>query len=151
MLDFVVTTLAIPDPYDRYFSPGFSTPGGFRSAPDILKGKRARIRKGTAIHSMHPQDSSEWFPLSRTTVITIFGSSQGYLTDSPRYNSPEYRAYRHAELVWPGSGGYWKRVRLRDVELLDATDPIVVPTTTEVAEFDHYLSSIFSPPATPVP
>jgi hypothetical protein len=131
--------LSLRDPYARYFSPGIDAPGGFRSAPDKLKGKRVRIPKGTLIHSVHPQDPNTWFPLKRTTIITVFSSSPGYVFDP--YHQPDRRAYRHAELVWPGSGGYWKNVRLRDVEILDDINGIPKVTPDEVQHFDDYLTS----------
>jgi hypothetical protein len=122
-------------------------PGGWRSGVDRLKGTQVRIPKGTLIRSLHPQDPLDWFPLKRATTITVFGSGQGHLVDP--YNRPRERFYSHAELTWPGSGGYWRRVKLRDVEILSDLDiPPVTPA--ELAAFDATLATALAAPTAPV-
>jgi len=132
---------AVPDPFDRYFYPGF--PASLRRGPDLFRGKRVRIPKGTLIHSMHPKDPQERFPLGRAITITVFSSSAGYVFDP--YKSPFLPSYRQAELTWPGTGGYWKSVQLRDAVLLDAIEGIAPVTPTETQTFDIWLVERFSP------
>ena len=133
--------LQVPDPFDRYFYPG--SPKGLRRGPDLFRGKRVRLPKGTLIHSLHPKDPSEPFALKRALTITVFRSSPGYVFDP--YKSPFLPAYRQAELTWPGTGGYWRSVALRDAVLLDAIEGVAPVTQEEADAFDAWLAERFSP------
>lgn len=133
----------LSDPYDRYFAPGITGPLGHSHRP--LQGVRVSLKKGTLIHSLHPRDTNDWFPLKRASVITIFGAAQGYFADV--YHHPEENRYHHAELTWPGSGGYWRHVKLRDVAILDEIrddEGRLVPVVTPVerAQFETYLVTL---------
>ena len=138
MLALVGAELQVADPFDRYFPYG-------AFASERLRGVRVRIPKGILIRSMHPRDPEGWFATRRSSVITVFGAGQGHFFEP--YKQPRDVNYVQAELTWAGTGGYWRRVKLRDVEILDDLG-IPAPTSEEVEAFDHALAQ--ASPAPPL-
>lgn len=67
------------------------------------RGDRVRILKGTRIHSMR----CGWYECKRTYVVTVHSYSEGYECEGQEHP---------AEIIWPGTGGYWCRVDASEVE-----------------------------------
>ena len=120
-------SVLFPDPDSRYFPNGDTT---------FLCTHKVRVPAGTLIRSMAPKDPNDWFPAGRTTVVRIFAASPGFLVPASG-GKPAH--YQYATATWPGAGGYWKRVALRDVEFLDLPD-ISAPTPQERQRFDAQLT-----------
>lgn len=86
-------------------------PGGFAMLQymgenRIRQGDRVRVKKGTLVRSMHPQKPNDWYPFGATRIIKVFSEPIPGLGDD-------------AEIVWPGSGGYWMYAKAKDVEKVE--------------------------------
>lgn len=112
---------------------------------EIKKGSMVRIKKGTKIHTTHPDKRNEAgrdyvvevFDVDKPAMITVqlalsedfyrdlvvkHGANIEELEALQKANSIDYYrrlvAISEAKITWVGSGGYWCHAALADVEYM---------------------------------
>ena len=91
--------------------------GNLGGKPDLKKGDRVRIKKGTVIRSMHPRHTRDNPKIAgRDYVVTLHDVYQGYLQS--HWHDHDRKPFRNQEIVWPGEGGYWCHVDTSLVEVV---------------------------------
>ena len=79
----------------------------------IIKGQRIKLRKGSLVFGTF-KGGQEGITLTRAQTITVHDVYSGYV-DQERGGKV---ALRQPAVVWAGSGGYWRRTDLNNVELV---------------------------------
>lgn len=77
---------------------------------EILKNTKVILRKGTIVHSTHPQKSE--YTLSRRQTVTVHRYAKEYTNHYSR-SVPYLHA---AEITWVGTGSYWCWAKVDDIE-----------------------------------
>lgn len=109
--------------------------GPFLSAPfsgskmgiRAMRGVKVRIKAGATIRSMHPGKAGS-IVTERSRVVTLHDVYAGHVDAGGfqrlRHQSEREKllaSVRQPEVVWAGTGGYWRHADLNDVELYAAT------------------------------
>lgn len=81
----------------------------------IAKGTKVRLKKGAQIRSTSPKYRGCYSENSRARMIEVYRVAEGFATPYP---IADYNNFRHPEVVWVGSGGYWFWASINDVELV---------------------------------
>lgn len=82
------------------------------------KGQRIRVKKGAAIRSAHPGTPQGGVIAARDQVVTVDWAHAGFIDHGRHFSRREEDAMRDGEVTWAGTGGYWRRASLNDVEAL---------------------------------
>lgn len=75
-----------------------------RLAESTFRHRQVRFNAGVEVKSLHPSGENGWQPARRAQSVFV---EHALLSDGPE----------GLTLRWPGSGGYWREVRARDVQL----------------------------------
>ena len=79
----------------------------------LVKRQRVRIRKGSRVFGTFA-GGKEGIVLARAQMITVHDLYRGYVfVDQHRQIDPKIV---QAEVLWAGSGGYWRRTDINNVE-----------------------------------